>query len=70
LYPVPPFAVSVIVDPAHTTVPPLIVTLNTGAEFTVTDADPLQPFASVAVTLTAPAVDTVIEGVFAPVDHE
>jgi hypothetical protein len=36
----------------------------------VTDWIVVQPFASVAVTLTTPAADTVMEGVFAPVDHE
>jgi hypothetical protein len=60
----------VLLAPEQIVVVPAIEAVGFGLATTVAVADPVQPLAFVAVTLTAPAVDTVIEGVLAPVDHE
>ena len=69
---VPPAAVSVTLPPAQKVVAPLAVIVAVGDGLTVTliAADvPEQPDASVTVTLYEPAVATVIDCDFAPLDQ-
>jgi len=63
--------VSVTDPPAQNELAPVMVGV-TAAGLAVTASaaeDATQPFASVTVTLYEPAVETVIDGVVAPVDH-
>jgi hypothetical protein len=59
-----------VLAPEQIVVVPAIEAVGFGLATIVAVAEPVQPLAFVAVTLTAPAAVTVMEGVFAPVDHE